>query len=201
MLQDSASRLGESPSLPLSPCRQRQTYRTLPCLIEGEGIFGTADVPCSESGPSRVPALRNLSLRAPTPPQFRWHSYSGRRKNAHLFVHHLPLVAKRRAIVPHNHPISPKNPQFRQPRPATLPPCSNPSPIHTILTSTQIQPATQARDSHPNAYFPTPRTSLPQTRSPARQYHPNHHQNPSIGPHSAPRPAPCPTGISGNERK
>ena len=94
-----------------------------------------------------------------------------------------------------------KTPVQTPPRPATLPPCSNPSPISTILPITQFQPAALARDSRPNVHFPTPRTSLPQIRSPARQYRSNRRQNPSLDPQSAPPPAPCPTGISGNERK
>ena len=152
---------------------------------------------------SRVPALRNLALPAPPPHQFSQHSHSCLGQNARLFVIHLPFVAKRPTIAPHHHPVSPQTPSSSDTAaPATLPPCSNPYPIRTMLPSTpQFQPATQARHKRPNAHFPTPRASLPQTRSPARQYHPNHHQNPSFGLHSAPPPAQCPTGIRGNERE
>ena len=98
-------------------------------------------------------------------------------------------------------PNSPNPPQFRHPHPTTLPPCSNPSPNRTILPNAPIQPATRTRDSRPNAHFPTPRTSLPQTRSSDRQYRSKRRQNPAIGPPFSPRLARCPTGISGNERK
>ena len=53
----------------------------------------------------------------------------------------------------HNHPNPPKPPVQTPHAPATLPPCSNPSPIRTILPIAQTQPATRARDSRPNAQF------------------------------------------------
>ena len=62
-------------------------------------------------------------------------------KTPNFLVHHLPFVAKSRPITPHNPPKIPKNPQFRHLRPVTLPPCSNPYPIRTILPNAQIQPA------------------------------------------------------------
>ena len=150
---------------------------------------------------SRVPALRNLSLPAPPPPQFRQPSHSCRRQNAQLFVNHVPFMAKSRAFIPHNHPKTPKPPVQIPSAPATLPPCSDPSLIRTMLPSAPIPTRYPAREGRPNAHFPTPRTSLPQTRSSARQYRSNRRQKPSLGPHSAPPRAQCPTGISGNERK
>ena len=70
---------------------------------------------CNGIADSRVSSLGSLSLPAPTPPQFRWHSHSCRRQNAQLFVNHLPFVAKRRAISAHNHPNPAKYPQLRHP--------------------------------------------------------------------------------------
>ena len=59
-------------------------------------------------------------------------------------VNYVPLVAKSLPVVPHNHPSSSKKtPAQPPPDLVTLPPCSNPCPIRTILTSAQIQPATQ----------------------------------------------------------
>ena len=75
---------------------------------------------------------------SPPPLQFRWHSHSCLCQNAQLFVHHLPLVAKRLTIAPHHHPIPPKPPVQTPPAPATLPPCSNHSPMRTILLSAPI---------------------------------------------------------------
>ena len=49
---------------------------------------------CNGIADSRVPALRNLTLRVPPPPQLRQHSHSCPRQNAQLFVHHLPFVAR-----------------------------------------------------------------------------------------------------------
>ena len=113
---------------------------------------------------SRVPALRNLSLPAPTPFQFRWHRHSCRRRNAQLFVIHLPLVAKRRTVSPiitQKPPVQTPPAQRHFPLALTLPPSVPCYPMP------QFQPATQARESRPNAHFPTPRThcELPSPKS------------------------------------
>ena len=77
-----------------------------------------------------------------------------------------------------------------------------PTPSVPCYPAPQFQPATQARHSRPNAHFPTPLTSLPQIRSPARQYRLKPSPKPfTSAPNSAPPPAQCPTGISGNKRK
>ena len=50
-------------------------------------------------------------------------------------------VPKRPTIAPHHHPIPPKTPVQTPHAQVTLPPCSNPYPIRTILPSAQLQPA------------------------------------------------------------
>ena len=153
---------------------------------------------------SRVPTLRNLSLRAPPPPQFRWHKQEYLCQNAHLFVHHLPFVAKRRTIAPHNHPNPPKTPVQTPPAPVTLPPCSNPYRIRTILPSTQTQPATRAREGRPNAHFQIPRTSPPNPPTCPRiplKPPPKPFPRPPIQPHDPPNAIPKLAEMRGNERE
>ncbi len=105
---------------------------------------------------SRVPALRNLPLRAP-PPQFRWHKQKYLYQNAQFFVNYPPLVSKRPAIDPHNHPIPPKNSSAGLPAPATLPPCSNPYPVRYHIT--QRHDPTRHPDARQPALCPLPNTA------------------------------------------
>ena len=56
--------------------------------------------------------------------------------------------------------IPPNNPQFRHHPPRRhLPLALTPAPSVPYYPAPQFQPATQARDSRPNAHFPTRRTS------------------------------------------
>ena len=124
---------------------------------ETQYILSTVEVSRGFST-SRVPTWRNLSLPAP-----RRHNSGStvipacRRQNARLCVHHLPFVAKRPTIAPHNHPIPSKTPTSDTPAPATLPPCSNPYPIRTILPNARIP------TRHPGPRQPTQCPLLPNT--------------------------------------
>ena len=142
---------------------------------------------------------------APTPRRFRWHRHSCRFQNAQLFVIHAPFAAKRRTIVPHRPPVSPKTPSSDTPRPATLPPCSNPYPIRTILPSAPI-PTRHPSPREP-CQWPLPNTENlpplnPLTCPPIPlQPPPKPFPRPPIKPHDPPNAIPKLAEMRGNERE
>ena len=172
---------------------------------ETQYILSTVEVSRGFST-SRVPTWRNLSLPAP-----RRHNSGStvipacRCQNAQLFVHSPAFGGKK---IYHRSPSSPKSPQ-KTPSSDTSRPDDTSALALTLPPSVPCYPTLRipTPPSRPATAVPMPTSaqhrelSLPQTRPPDRQYHSNRRQNPSLDPHSAPRPARCPTGISGNERK
>ena len=152
-------------------------------------------------GERRVHALRNLSLPVPTPLIQVARSFPPVPKRP-TFCASPAFCGKKTCHLRPSSPKSSQPPSSDTLRPATLPPCSNPNPIRTILPSAPIptrhpgqrQPSQCSPPNTANLAPPKPAHLPTNTAKTAAKTLPS-------APDSAPRPTQCPTGTSGNERK
>ena len=145
---------------------------------------------------------RKKSPPQPPTPQLRWHSNFRPCQNAQRSVFTCLLWQKAAPSPPIIPQIPPKTPVQTAHAPVTLPPCSNPCPIRTILSSAP----TPTQSGRPATTVPMPTSqhhepcSLKPDHLPANTTKTAAKTLPSA-PNSAPRPTQCPTGIGGYERE